>query len=143
MSIGCHLSNTGYKTYHTKEHRGKREHRVIAEEVLGRPLVPYKEDVHHVDGNKTNNNNSNLVICTRQYHKMIHAIEKMIAEGYSPHTHNKCSDCGEYKPKDEFTKDKSRWNDLARKCKPCNSARLHKYRVLQREKDVLWLPPTQ
>jgi hypothetical protein len=47
-------------------------HVVIAEKALGRPL-PKGLEVHHVDMNKTNNENSNLVICpSRAYHRLLH-----------------------------------------------------------------------
>lgn len=37
------------------------EHRVVMEDVVGRSLRP-EEDVHHIDGNKTNNDPVNLVL---------------------------------------------------------------------------------
>jgi len=40
----------------------KREHQYIAESVLGRKLKP-DEIVHHIDEDKTNNRNDNLLIC--------------------------------------------------------------------------------
>ncbi len=40
---------------------GKAEHRVVAEEMLGRPLKP-GEVVHHIDGNKQNNAPENLMV---------------------------------------------------------------------------------
>lgn len=47
-------------------------HRIIAEKVVGRILPPPIE-VHHADGNKTNNANANLVVCQdRAYHKILH-----------------------------------------------------------------------
>lgn len=54
--------NGGYKKYY-----GRHEHRVIMEEYLGRELSP-EEVVHHIDGNKQNNDISNLKLMTRSEH---------------------------------------------------------------------------
>jgi hypothetical protein len=48
-----------------------RVHKMIAENVLGRKLKG-NECVHHIDLNKSNNLNSNLVICDVSYHRLIH-----------------------------------------------------------------------
>jgi len=54
------------------------EHIVIAEKALGRSLKYFRhahqnnEVVHHVDENKMNNANDNLLICESSYHKALH-----------------------------------------------------------------------
>ena len=49
-----------------------REHQIIAEIMIGRPLKP-NEVVHHIDGNKRNNDANNLIVVTRSEHIRIHA----------------------------------------------------------------------
>ena len=66
-----------------------RQHVLIAERVLGKPL-PAGAVVHHVDGNRLNNANSNLVICQDQsYHMHLHVRMKRIRRGCDPTTGKK------------------------------------------------------
>lgn len=63
-------SNKGYqKTY------GRHTHRIIAEQILGRPLKS-DEIVHHIDGNKRNNNPDNLMVMTQSEHAHLHFTKK-------------------------------------------------------------------
>lgn len=48
-----------------------RVHTQIAERVLGRKLKP-NEVVHHINMDKRDNRNCNLLICTREYHRSLH-----------------------------------------------------------------------
>jgi hypothetical protein len=63
---GGHVNGQGYRIVY---HNGKRrvEHRVIAEEILGRSLTS-DEVVHHKDGNRANNSPNNLEVMTRRRH---------------------------------------------------------------------------
>ena len=52
----------------------KRKHVLIAEKALGRSLKK-GEMIHHINRIKTDNLNSNLIICTRSYHRWLHSKE--------------------------------------------------------------------
>jgi hypothetical protein len=54
------------ETTYRKRH-GRHEHRVVAEQMIGRPLER-GEIVHHIDGNKHNNDPSNLMVMTQDHH---------------------------------------------------------------------------
>jgi hypothetical protein len=64
------LNSTGYRKY-----RGRHEHRIVAEEMLGRPLTS-KEIVHHKNGNKRDNRPDNLEIMSQSEHARIHMLER-------------------------------------------------------------------
>lgn len=70
---GLHGGRSNWTDYPNTTVNGicRREHVHIAEKVLGRPLKS-GECVHHIDGNKTNNKHSNLLICTKSYHIWLH-----------------------------------------------------------------------
>ena len=71
------------------------EHFVVAERALGRYL-PNEAEVHHVNEVKSDNLNTNLVICeNRAFHKLLHARERALKACGNPNW-RPCSVCGVY-----------------------------------------------
>ena len=97
--------NGGY-VYRWVGGRDVSEHRLVVERVLGRTL-PTKVHIHHVDENRKNNSNRNLVVCEDiAYHKLLHFRASLIKAGANPNTERVCKACGAIKPLDQFTIDR-------------------------------------
>ncbi len=75
------------------EGRTYLEHVFRAMVAIGGPLPP-SAVVHHVDGNKHNNKNTNLVICQdKKYHALLHRRQFVVDCGGDPNTQKACSAC--------------------------------------------------
>jgi hypothetical protein len=79
-AVGVSIKLSGY-VYHTRGlHKGRSVHVVKMEARLGRSLLP-DEVVHHIDGDKTNNEDKNLALVTRAGHTRLHRREQRILKG--------------------------------------------------------------
>ncbi len=116
-----HIISHSYRKVTTPEGR-KLLHVVIAEKALGKPLPP-RADVHHVDGNRHNNANTNLVICEdRSYHRLLHIRTNVYRAGGDPNTQRICHHCRQLVFIDEMYRDKASFEGRDHFCKPCRRA---------------------
>lgn len=71
-SIQTRVNSSGYQQF-KDPNTGKwmYMHRRVAEKKLGGKIGPGRE-VHHIDGNKTNNRPSNLTVLSKAKHRHIH-----------------------------------------------------------------------
>lgn len=77
-AIGISHKTHGYVEYTRGPNKGRSVHVVLMENKIGRPLEP-DECVHHIDGDKHNNELNNLALLTRSGHMRLHQREKRIA----------------------------------------------------------------
>lgn len=93
----------GYRAMHLPEHPHALmnpkmygwvyEHRVVAEDFLGRPLHK-DEEVHHLDENKTNNHPENLLVLTQSQHQKLHGWMRRMGIDPKDYPTRLCSCCG-------------------------------------------------
>lgn len=67
------------------------EHRIVAEKKIGRYLSS-NEDVHHINGIKTDNRPENLEILSRSKHQSLHLSKRFISKGKM--VQRICQSCG-------------------------------------------------
>lgn len=71
---GGFIDCAGYRAI-SQNNRQRRAHRVAMEEIIGRPLAD-DEVVHHINGDKSDNSPSNLMLMTDSEHRELHGVEK-------------------------------------------------------------------
>jgi hypothetical protein len=74
FSKGVSLKPNGYIEITTGKNKFRGQHRVIMEDMIGRPLLR-SEHVHHKDGCRSNNDPGNLELMTINEHVRHHAKE--------------------------------------------------------------------
>ena len=120
---GLRISPQGYVQVIGAEGNGRHKqfHIIIIEQVLGHAL-PNGAVTHHVNENKTDNRNGNLVVIqSHAEHVELHRKMRVRAAGGNPWADRLCA-CGP-RPASEFYWSKARGGRYSGECKDC--ARKH------------------
>ena len=106
------------------------EHVLIAEAALGR-LLPANSEVHHVDGDRRNNANKNLVICQdAAYHRLLHIRQRIMSFGGNPNTDLVCSSCRLALPRESFARSQCSVNTgRCGRCRQCTRLYMKNWRA--------------
>lgn len=103
-----------------------REHILIAEKALGKPLPP-EAVVHHIDHDKSNNRRGNLVICQDQaYHLLLHHREKALKACGNPNF-RACRFCKKWDDPNNMVYTKVNFTYYHRDCR--NKYRRERYKL--------------
>lgn len=79
--VGVKINTHGYRMVYKPDHPNAdcvgyvREHRLVMEGIIGRTLNP-DEDVHHINGIRTDNRPENLMLLTKSEHMSLHMKER-------------------------------------------------------------------
>lgn len=117
------LDTSGYVLVSVGDGEQIREHILIAEKALGKPL-PDGVVVHHHDGDRSNNDPSNLVICENNaYHMLLHKRQRVLDAGGDPNTHKLCWCCKRALPFERFSTTTKTGDGLSGQCRECTNVR--------------------
>jgi hypothetical protein len=120
------ITPAGYIRYRSSQNvNGKREHVVVAEKALGRPL-PIGAVVHHVNEIPSDNRPQNLVICPDEaYHNLLHKRMRALAACGNAN-HLKCKVCKRYDARENLYCESSDRHHWHREC--LNAKRRESYK---------------
>ena len=74
----------GYQAHKTKDGKTKTNHSRIGEKKYGYDKIPAGFVIHHIDGDKDNNQYYNLILLHRKDHKRVHLRKSLIIKSVQP-----------------------------------------------------------
>jgi len=102
---GVTVNNEGRKMVYAPQHARANANKcvpnyfLVVERATGKP-IPKTAVVHHVNGNTSDDSNSNLVVCESDaYHRLLHQRERALRACGNANW-RKCQICGHYSPTD-------------------------------------------
>ena len=86
------------------------EHILVAERAMGKPL-PDGAEIHHANGDKSDNRPCNLVVCEgRSYHLLLHSRQRALEESGDANN-RRCGYCGEWDdPQRMYIRHRNSWH---------------------------------
>lgn len=128
---GRYLDGNGYVRILLPDHPASYadgyalEHIVVVEAAIGKRLTaPHR--VHHFNEVRSDNSNSNLVVCEDgPYHQLLHARQRVKEFGGDPNTQKVCCTCRKPKYFAEFQRNAKKPWGVQDRCREC-CARIYK-----------------
>ena len=77
-----------YQAYETEDEKKKTIHYRIGEKKYSYDKIPANFVIHHIDGNKDNNQYFNLILLHKKDHRRIHVTKSLIIKSVQPSKEN-------------------------------------------------------
>ena len=78
------LKKWDYQAYKTKDGKKKTVHSRVGEKKYGYEKIPKGFVIHHIDGDKNNNQYHNLILLHRKDHKRVHVTKSLKIKSVRP-----------------------------------------------------------
>ena len=128
-----YISTLGYPYFYSRLLGELSVHRYVARRILRKPL-PKGAVVHHIDEDRLNFSNDNLVVLQdNSEHTGLHARLRVQKAGGNWRTQKICSRCKQLLDRSSFNKNKTSYDGLQYECKECSAKKDRRYRTKRKQ----------